>query len=499
MSTFRGFLIALLAAFCFVAPGFAAAQTAAPSTLPSTTPSALPSTTPSASPSATPPSDADAIAKVDAFLAGTLRATKVPGISITIARDGATIYSHGYGYANLAWKRSATTQTHYEIGSITKQFTATAILQLKESGKLSLDDTLHRWIPEYARAKSVTIRELLGQTTGIPNYTEVNHFIKIASTRQPSFPAILELIDKKPLEFKPGSKFTYSNTNYILLGEIVERASGVSWEDYIRMHIFSAAGMTQSGFISDESRLQPMATGYEIGKGGVKVAPVLKSGWAWSAGAIVSTVDDMLAWDSALFGGKLINQNDLTAMLAPGKEAFSKTSFYGYGWVIDSVDGHARIWHNGGTFGFLAANAVFPKDHMTVIVLQNAVTIVSPESTATRIFQAFVPSQTITAAAGEDPAITARVRDWLNRFETGNIDRAQLDAKMNSLLTAQAIEDIKTQLGVLGAPQQLVYQGKTSAGGSTIYTYRAVFSATTFNLLFGVNNAGKVSGFFLKP
>ncbi len=236
-----------------------------------------------------------------------------------------------------------------------------------------------------------------------------------------------------------------------------------------------------------------------LAKVGVKVAPVFKSGWAWSAGAIVSTVDDMLAWDSALFGGKLINQNDLGAMLAPGKEAFGKTSFYGYGWVIDSVDGHARIWHNGGTFGFLAANAVFPQDHMTVVVLQNGVGIVSPESTATRIFQAFVPAQTITAAAGEDPAITARVRDLLNRFETGNIDRSQLDAKMNSLLTPQFVDEVKAQLGALGAPQQLVYLGKTSAAGSTVYTYRAEFSAVTFNLIYAVNSSGKVSGFFLKP
>lgn len=479
--------IALLTAFCFVAPGLAAAQTAAPSTMPS------------ASPSTTPPSDAAAIAKVDATVAGTLSATKIPGISIAIARDGTVIYSHGYGYANLTRQTPATTQTHYEIGSITKQFTATAILQLKETGKLSLDDTLHRWIPEYARAKSVTIRELLGQTTGIPNYTEANHFMKIASTRQASFPAMLALIDKKPLEFKPGSKFSYSNTNYILLGEIVERASGVSWEDYIRMHIFSPAGMTQSGFISDEARLQPMATGYEVGKSGVKAAPALKSGWAWSAGAIVSTVDDMLAWDSALFGGKLINQSDLGAMLAPGKEAYGKTSFYGYGWVIDSIDGHARIWHNGGTFGFLAANAVFPQDHITVVVLQNGVGIVPAESTATRIFETFAPAQTLTAAAGEDPAITARVRDWLNRFETGNIDRSQLDVKMNSLLTPQVVNEVKGQLGALDAPQQLVYLGKKTAAGSTIYTYRAVFSAVTFNLYVGVNAAGKISGFLIGP
>jgi len=427
-----------------------------------------------------------------------MTAAKIPGMSIAVARDGATVYTHAYGYANLANKTPATVETHYEIGSITKQFTATAILQLKEAAKLSLDDRLARWIPEYPRAAKVTIRELLQQTTGIPDYVAVNHFEKIAGTQQPSFAAILVLIDKKPLEFTPGSKFTYSNTNYILLGEIVERASGTTWEAYVRNHLFAPAHMMQSGFIDDEAKLQPMATGYVADKKGVRVAPPLLSGWAWSAGAIVSTVDDMLAWDSALFRGLLINQTDLAAMFAPGREAFGKNSTYGFGWVIDTADGHKRIWHNGGTFGFLSANLVFPKDRMAVIVLQNADTIAAPESTAQRIFEAFQPTA-LVSAMGEDPAVTARVRDWINRLETGNIDRSQLDATMNAKLTPQFVTEVKQQMSILGAPQQLVFLGKSSANGITVYDYRAVFPAVAFTLRFAVNRTGKIAGLRLLP
>ncbi|MGA8575832.1 MAG: serine hydrolase [Candidatus Cybelea sp.] len=476
MSKLQGFVAVLLSASFLIAPGLAVAQTA---------------TAPSQS-------DAAAVARVDATIPTIMSAAKVPGMSIAVARDGATVYTHAYGYANLAKKTPATVETHYEIGSITKQFTATAILQLKEAGKLSLDDRLARWIPEYPRAKAVTIRELLQQTTGIPNYTEANHFVKIAGTQQPSFAAILALIDKKPLEFTPGSRFSYSNTNYILLGEIVERASGTTWEAYVRKHLFAPAHMMQSGFIDDEAKLLPMATGYVVDKKGVKVAPLFGSGWAWSAGAIVSTVDDMLEWDSALFRGLLINQTDLAAMFAPGKEAFGKNSTYGFGWVIDTADGHKRIWHNGGTFGFLSANLVFPKDRMAVVVLQNADTIATPESTAQRIFEAFQPS-TLVSAAGEDPAVTARVRDWIDRLETGNIDRAQFDTTMNKLLTPQFVAEVKQQLSVLGAPQKLVYLRKTSANGITVYDYRAVFQAVTFTLRFAVNRAGKVAGLRLLP
>ncbi len=471
MNDCRRFFVVFFSAF-FGATGFAAAQNPQP--------------------------DAAAIARVDTAVTTVMAAAKVPGMSVAVARDGETVYTHAYGYANLAAKTPATVETHYEIGSITKQFTATAILQLKEAGKLSLGDTLARWIPEYPHAAKVTVRELLQQTTGIPDYIDVNHFEKIAGTQKPSFPAILALIRNKPLEFTPGSRFRYSNTNYILLGEIVERASGTAWEAYVRKNLFAPAKMTQSGFIDDETSLQPMATGYVVGKKSVKVAPPLRSGWAWSAGAIVSTVDDMLAWDAALFGGRLINQTDLAAMFAGGKEAFDKNATYGFGWVVDTADGHKRYWHNGGTFGFLAANLVFPKDHMAVVVLQNADTIATPESTAQRVFEAFQPGA-LASASGEDPAVTARVRDWLNRLETGNIDRSQLDATMNAKLTPQLVTAVKQQISILGTPQRLVYLGKTNANGVTVYDYRAVFSAVSFTLRFGVDRAGKIAGLRLAP
>jgi D-alanyl-D-alanine carboxypeptidase len=446
--------------------------------------------------------DTGAVARVDVAVTKVMSAAHVPSIVAAVSRDGATVYSHAYGYASLTPRVPATVDTHYEIGSITKQFTATAILQLKEAGKLSLDDTLARWIPEYRRAAKVTVRELLQQTTGIPNFTAVKNFVKIASTRAPSFAAILALISNKPLEFTPGSRFEYSNTNYILLGEIVERASGESWESYVRQHLFAPAGMTHSGFIDDEPRLQPMASGYVVGKNGANPAPKFGSGWAWSAGAIVSTVDDMLAWDSALFRGRLINATDLAAMTAPSKNAvFAKGAWYGYGWVIDTSDGHKRIWHNGATFGYMAANLVFPRDRTEIVVFQNTNSLATADSTAQRVFEAVEPSAAVALrpAAGEDLAVTARVRDWIAWLETGNIDRSQLDAEMNEALTPKLVGQVKQQLGVLGAPQQLIYRGKNVGKKATLYTYRAVFSVATFTLYFAVDPAGKIAGIRLAP
>ena len=442
----------------------------------------------------------ETVARVDATVAKTLSIGHIPGMSISVSRDGTIVYSNAFGYANLARHTPATVQTHYEIGSITKQFTATAILQLKEAGKLSIDDTLGKWIPEYPRGAKITIRELLQQTTGIPDYTDSNGFVKIAGTKKPSFAAMMALIAGKPLEFAPGSRFSYSNTNYIVLGEIVERASHTPYETYVRAHLFEPAGMASSGFIDDEAALQPMAAGYTVDKKGVKVAPPLLSGWAWSAGAIVSTVDDMQNWDAALLRGKLINQTDLAAMFSPGKPAWDKNAWYAYGWVVDSADGHKRIWHNGGTFGFLSANLLFPKDRVAIVVLQNGTSMAAPESTAMRVFEALEPSAAVaTSAAGEDPAVTARLRDWVGRLESGNLDRSQLTPRMSAHLSPSMVAEIKTEMAPLGAPQQLLYVSKSVTPRGTIYTYRAVFAAATFNLHIAIDTQGKIGGLTMTP
>lgn len=449
---------------------------------------------------AAPQLSADTVARIDATAAKTLKSARIPGMSISVSRDGTIVYSNAFGYANLARQTPATVQTHYEIGSITKQFTATSILQLKEAGKLSVDDTIGKWIPQYRIGSKITIRQLLQQTTGIPDYTEVNGFVKIAGTRKPSFGAMLALIADKPLEFAPGSRFKYSNTNYIILGEIVERASHTTWEAYVRTRLFGPAGMTSSGFIDDEASLQPMATGYTVDKKGVKAAPPLLSGWAWSAGAIVSTVGDMQRWDAALLRGKLINQTDLAAMFSPGRPAWDKNAWYAYGWVIDTADGHKRIWHNGGTFGFLSANLLFPKDRVAIVVLQNAASMAAPESTAMRVFEALEPGAAVaTSAAGEDPAVTARLRDWIKRLESGNFDRSQLAPQMSAHFTPALVAEIKTEMAPLGAPQQLIYTGKTVTPRGTIYAYRAVFAAATFNLHIAIDAQGKISGLTMTP
>ncbi|HLI95540.1 MAG TPA: serine hydrolase domain-containing protein, partial [Candidatus Baltobacteraceae bacterium] len=241
-------------------------------------------------------------------LQNAVQANKTPAAEIGVVRSGKLIVDDAYGMANLKQKVPATPQTQFEIGSVTKQFTAAAILQLKEQGKLDLGDSLGKYVPEYARGKDITIEQLLWQVSGVPNYTDVSHFVHIAGTTPGGVDPAIALIAKKPLDFKPGTRFEYSNTNYILLGAVVARVSHMPWETYIRKNIFEPTGMMRSGFIQDEPSMPDVATGYSRGKKGrLQVAPPLNGPWAGAAGGIVSTVSDMAKWDTAFYGGKIVS------------------------------------------------------------------------------------------------------------------------------------------------------------------------------------------------
>jgi hypothetical protein len=257
--------------------------------------------------------------------------------------------------------------------------------------------------------------------------------------------------------------------------------------------------MTQSAFIGDESTLPAMAKAYAPTPNGVAPAPLLRDDWAWSAGAIVSTVGDILKWDDALLSGKIVKPDDVTLMRTDAKTVDGTATGYAFGWLVDAVGGHPRIWHNGATFGFHAVNETFPTEGEAVVVLVNSMVFV--EGSIAPIFAATHPDAVppTAAAPGEIPAVTARVRDWLRRFETGDIDRSQLNDTMNKTLGQDLIDTLKAQLGPLGNPETLVYRGKVDADGSTMYVYVATFSSGTFRIVMALDPTGKIAGYRLVP
>jgi CubicO group peptidase (beta-lactamase class C family) len=472
---------------CSARPGFG--QQATPVPAPSL--SAQPSPSPVA---AVPVADA-----VDSVAKALIASKRVPGLAVAVERHGVVV-EQAYGYADIAKKVAVTTDTRFEIGSVTKQFTAACVLQLAEAGKLSLDDRLGKYVSDYFIGRGVTVRQLLQQTSGIPEYLEGPDVVEDASTQPATYATILDRVSAKPLDFPPGTRWEYSNTNYILLGRIVEFVSREKYETYVREHIFGPAGMTQSGFIDDEGTLPAMARGYTATGNGFTPAPLLREDWAQAAGGIVSTVGDVLKWDDALLAGKIVPPADVTLMRSEARLVDGSPTHYGFGWLVDEMSGHPHVWHNGGTFGFHAVNATFPSDDEAIVMLGNSTS--GSEAAVSDIFaktHADVAASLTAVVPGEDPAITARAKEWLHRFETDDIDRSQLTETMSTALTPEVAAQLQHQFAPLGVPPSLSFRGKLEDGTSTIYRYLAAFPTGSFIILIGIDTNGKISGYRLLP
>jgi D-alanyl-D-alanine carboxypeptidase len=445
----------------------------------------------------------DAVTKV-------MSKTQIPGAQVFVIDHGRVVASRSFGVRDVVTKAPVDDHTRFEIGSITKQLTAAAILQLKERGKLKLTDRLGMYVPEYTAAKDVTIEQLLRQVSGIPEYLQVPAFQAlifldggVKTIREPGdFSKILALVRDKPLSFAPGTKWEYSSTNFELLGRIVEIASGAPWNAYIRANIFKPAGMTESAFMEDEAGIADFASGYAVAKDGNLIPTRSFNGWASAAGAIVSTATDVAKWDAALMGGKLLSRADLAAMLRPGVLSGGKAkTHYGYGWFVDTFDNQARVFHNGATLGFTASNQIYPALSQAVIVLENNKSNAdSADGVARAVFNALHPALAHAAlpkaAADEDPAVTKRAKRVWDALMSGAPDRSEFTASFNAELTPDAVRGATAEFKVMGTPTAWSYGGKTVTSNGTSYVYRPVFAdGTHVTVTMEVTADGKLAGY----
>lgn len=403
------------------------------------------------------------------------------GAQVVLVRRGRILYQKAFGVRNLTTGQPVDERTRFEIGSITKQFTAAAILQLKERGKLSLSDRLGKYVPQYARGRDVTLEQMLWQVSGIPDYTEAKAYARLIVVRHgrvvPSndigLTGVLALIRNRPLDFKPGSGMEYSNTNYSLLGQVVAVVSGMSWEQYVRKHLFEPAAMASSSFMDDESHIRDMATGYTLAPGGRRPIPTGPDiGGGGGDGAIVATAEDLAKWEEALFGGKIISQADLNLMTAPGLRPLGPHA-YGFGWAIDRYDGLSQLSHDGATLGFASNLQVYPDLSQYVIVLTNAY-YAHPGVIADVVFNEFNPSLAAKANVAVPNAprrITAVVEDLIRGFSSGHFNHAHFTDRMYKFIENHPTE----QWDYLGKAKSLIYRGRTSGQSDPVYKYRLLY------------------------
>ncbi len=315
------------------------------------------------------PSERQIRAKVNAYMKGAVEFERFTG-SILIARDGRPIVSRSYGMANVELGVPNTPRTVFRIASLTKQFTATAIMMLQEQGKLNVNDPIGKYLADCPEAwKTITPRQLLTMTSGIPGVTA----LELGPLRGLPVPwdQWLEATAKKPLDFTPGEDFKYANAGYTLLGFIIERVSGKSYGDFLQENIFTPLGMKQSGYEDPLRIIKNRATGYRQLPGdpitNVPYAEIIR---LYAAGGIYSTTEDLLLWDQALYTNKLLSQKSLDEMFTPVKEMLPGKG-YGYGWWTSQKFGRREIAHGGNLAGFITYIARFPSDRVTVIVLSN--------------------------------------------------------------------------------------------------------------------------------
>lgn len=230
--------------------------------------------------------------RIDGDVETVLQRTGTPGATILVAQHGRIVYRHAYGLRDREHKRPATVDSYYEIGSITKQFTAAAILQLQEAGKLHLDDKLSVYLPHAPDAGEVTLRQLLSHTSGMPEYLDAVDAAK-AIDKPASFDKLMSYITGKPLDFPPGSRWSYSNTGYILAGRVIEVVSHESYRQYVQTHLLDPAGMTHTFTVAEENQLPNMVIGYDRENGQIKPARTIAALVGWAAGFLVSTVEDL--------------------------------------------------------------------------------------------------------------------------------------------------------------------------------------------------------------
>ena len=327
--------------------------------------------------------DAQASKAIDELMAKAYPADG-PGASVIVIKEGRTLLRKGYGMADMELGVKVEPDMVFRLGSMTKQFTAVSILMLAEQGKLSLSDDMTKFFPDYpANGRTVTVEQLLTHTSGIKSYTSIPAW-RSMWRKDMTVAELIDLFKNEPADFDPGTKWSYNNSGYILLGALIEKLSGVTYEQFLQKNIFDPLGMKHT-FYGSATRLIPRRVpGYTMTKEGLRNAEYLSMTQPYAAGSLLSTVDDMALWDAALYTEKLVKQSSLQKAFTPYILKDGTTTNYGFGWSRFQYSGHTIIEHGGGIHGFSTIGLRVPDDRLYVCILTNR-DYQSPDDTGLRV------------------------------------------------------------------------------------------------------------------
>lgn len=316
--------------------------------------------------------DKERVKQVDKFITDNYQ-SYAPGCAVLIAKNGEIVLEKGYGTANIELNVPMQAGMVFRIGSITKQFTAVAILQLVEQGKIALTDSVQQFIRDFHfKGKTITIEHLLTHTSGIKGYEEIDAKLPNPMRIDFSPKMVIDSIDRLSLEFEPGTRYNYSNSNYFILGYIIEQVSGRSYPDYLRENLFKPAGLSSTYYESHTAIIPNRASGYSFGEGKYRNTDFISMSLVYGAGALRSTVADLYKWHKALYEGKLLKKDTFLKAIQSYKLADGKSIEYGYGFFNKSEYGINSIGHGGAIDGFRALEMYYPEKDVFIALLCNS-------------------------------------------------------------------------------------------------------------------------------
>jgi D-alanyl-D-alanine carboxypeptidase len=417
--------------------------------------------------------DAALRGKIDRIAEQVMAQRGIPSASIAVVQKGKLAYTHAYGKAHLEPPKEATPEMRYSIGSVSKQFTAAAILLLQEQGKLSLNDMVGKYVPGLTRGDEVTIRQILSHTSGYQDYWPED-YLMTTMMKPATAQLIIDTWAKKPLDFEPGTKWQYSNTNFVIAGLIVEKVSGQKLMDFLGEHIFHPLGM-KSVWNSDETKLtETDATPYiRAALGPLRLAPKEGRGWMFAAGELAMTPHDLALWDESMLARSVLKPESYKEMFTEVKLKDGKGTGYGLGVSVLDADGHRMIEHSGEVTGFVSENMLLVDEGAAVAVLTNHMA-----SGAGEIGRLIMSAVLGTKATGPEEQTLAMYRE----LQKGRVDRSLLAPNLSDYFSEQTLGDFKDSLGALGEPLSFKQVREELRGGMTLRIYRVVYPGKRLTL-----------------
>ncbi|WP_081716537.1 serine hydrolase domain-containing protein [Asticcacaulis sp. AC460] len=401
-------------------------------------------------------------ARIDMVVQQAMAANQTPSAQVAVVEKGKIAFSKAYGLAQIGPDVPATTASRYQIASVSKAFTAAAVMLLVDDGKLSMEDKVSKWFPELTQANDITIRQLLSHTSGYSDYWPQD-YVMPSVQGQTTPRAIMDQFARAPLDYQPGEDWQYSNTGFVVAGQIVEKVSGKPLYKFIEDRIFKPAGITDGLDASAVELKAPDAVGYQRqGLGPNRLTPKAGRNWPYGSWPLALTAEDVAKWDMTLIRRSLLSPAGHDIQIQTVKLNNGKDTGYAMGWFVAKTNGRTLVSHGGEGAGYLTENRIYLEDGVAIVVLTNTMTGSAHGDIADRIAYILLPQT----------GVDAKVLATFEALQKGEADRSAFTDNFNDFLSERALADHRENLGAMGAPIQFTLARSSNRGGMEMRSYR---------------------------